>query len=296
MNKVNMKYALGASLIIFVVLFACKFRPAFAEIDFADERANILEDMAEQREVIGEIEDIFLHDDLSDEQITQVLNGDIDTFVAKKDEDKKPKVKKEPVVVQPKAEPVKVKELVKVEEPVIVRAKVEPVKVKEPVKVEEPVVVQPKAEPVKVKELVKVVPAPKKEVVVLSQPKVEPVKVAAVKKETVTQTPAPARQAAVKKGHTKPAKKVSLKELQARLSLTDAQMKRLTPIMKQKGERRLEIIKKYAGKGESARAALMREMELFREYYDNMYSHIMNEDQWTGYLELREEQKGSASS
>jgi len=80
------------------------------------------------------------------------------------------------------------------------------------------------------------------------------------------------------------------------LSLTDAQMKRLTPIMKQKGERRLEIIKKYAGKGESARAALMREMELFREYYDNMYSHIMNEDQWTGYLELREEQKGSASS
>ena len=336
MNKVNLKYVIGAFLFFCAALLAYKFQPAFGEIDLSDERATMIADMNQQSEDIEEIQDVFGSDYLSEEDVTQILNGEAETAVAKKEEVQKPVPKKEPVKVaiaqETQKETAIASALKKEETPVVTQPKIEPAKVKKPVQValvpeetpkempkEAPKKESPKVQPAK-EEVVPVAEAPvKKEVPVVVQPKVEPAKeekpvqVAMIpketpkpapvenikeapKKEVIPEAAAPVKQASVKKGPAKPVKKVSLKELQGRLALTDAQVKRLTPIMKQKGERRTEIIKKYAGKGEQARSAFMHEMQLFREYYDDMYSHIMTEEQWNQYIQIREEQKNQASS
>jgi hypothetical protein len=103
-----------------------------------------------------------------------------------------------------------------------------------------------------------------------------------VKKEAVEQAP-PQKET--------PRKKVTLKELKEKLGLTDKQLERLTPIMKENANRRKEILVKYTGKGEAAKPALKQELVLFQKYYDDMYSHILNEEQWTKYLAMREERK-----
>jgi hypothetical protein len=316
MNKVSLKYIIAVLFGFCAGMLVCKFQPVFAEIDLSDERASMIADMNQQSEDIEQIQDVFGNDDLSEEDMTKILNGETESVIAKKEEAPKAAPKKgpikaaAPVVAQPKVEPVKVKEPVQValapkeapKEILIETPKAAPVVVV-PVKEEKPVQVAivpkeaPKAAPV---EVVKVEP-------VVVQPKAEPVKeekpvqVAMIPKETPKQeaipvAPASPKQASVKKGPSKPVKKVSLKDLQSRLALTDAQVKRLTPIMKQKGDRRLEIIKKYAGKGESARPAFERDMQLFRQYYDDMYSHVMSDEQWNQYLQIREEQKNQASS
>lgn len=93
-------------------------------------------------------------------------------------------------------------------------------------------------------------------------------------------------------GNTGAARKsMTLKELQAALGLTDKQTARLVPIMKEKAAKRKEVLKKYAGKGEAAKPALIKELMLFKKYYDDMYSHIFTEAQWNKYLVMRQEQK-----
>ncbi|MCM8827101.1 MAG: DUF2680 domain-containing protein, partial [Candidatus Omnitrophica bacterium] len=89
--------------------------------------------------------------------------------------------------------------------------------------------------------------------------------------------------------------KITLKYLKEVLGLTDRQVQRIAPIMKEKADKRKEIISKYAGKGESAKEALKREILLFQKYYDDMYANILTEEQWGKYLALKEEIKKQRS-
>ena len=332
MNKASLKYIIAVLFGFCAGMLVCKFQPVFAEIDLSDERASMIEDMNQQSEDIEAIQDVFGNDDLTEEDMTRILNGEHEAAIVKKEVvkvkepvqvamvPKEAPVKKEaPVVVQPRVEPVKEekpvqvvrvpKETPKAAPTVATQVKIEePVQVamvpkEAPVKKEAPVVVQPRVEPVKEEKPVQVVRVPKEtpkaaptvttkviiEESVVAKPKVEPV----IEEKPVQVAMIPKE--ASRKGPSKPVKKVSLKELKAQLGLTDSQVKRLTPIMKQKGDRRTEIIKKYAGKGEKARSAFIKEMQLFRQYYDDMYSHIMSEEQWSQYLQIREEQKNQAS-
>lgn len=270
MNKAIAKYIIAVLFGFCAGMLVCKYQPVFAEIDLSDERATMFQDMNAQSADIEQIQDVFGNDDISDAEITTILNTGAPKVAAKKEEEKPVQV-----VVAPRQAP---KEIPKVPVAQVVKKEVvvapeAPVEIIKPVPAQPTVVVQPKAEPVKEE---------------------KPVQVAMIPKEIAK--PAPVKEIAVKKGPSKPVKKVSLKELQSRLALTDAQVKRLAPIMKQKGDRRTEIIRKYAGKGEKARPAFMRDMELFRQYYDDMYSHIMTDDQWNQYLQIREEQKNKANS
>jgi hypothetical protein len=176
----------------------------------------------------------------------------------------------------------------------------------------------PKEEPVKKefvpkspqkKELVRVALAPKEAVLpavpVLPEPvagkevpkeepvKKEPVQKTPEKKETVQiamvpQAPAPRNASS---GIPAKRKAITLQELKKRLNLTDKQMSRIRPIMQEKIDKRKEIIKKYAGKGEAAMASLKQEFQLFQKYYDDMYEHLLTEVQWQQYQEMRRELK-----
>ena len=88
-------------------------------------------------------------------------------------------------------------------------------------------------------------------------------------------------------------KKMSFSDLKSILSLTDKQVKQLYPIMKEKSAKQKAVIRKYAGKGESARGALINELTLYRKYYDKMFSHILSEEQFKQYMTLRQQQKAS---
>jgi len=128
--------------------------------------------------------------------------------------------------------------------------------------------------------------AAKKAEVERLQKQKEQVKLAMVQKET----PQPSPQESSTKASV-PGKKITLKELKEILGLTDKQMERLTPIVKEKAGKRREIIAKYTGKGEAAKSALKQELLLFQKYYDNMYSHILTEEQWARFMALRQENK-----
>ena len=88
-----------------------------------------------------------------------------------------------------------------------------------------------------------------------------------------------------------PRNKIFLKELEDKLGLTDKQLERLTPIMKDKASKRSEVLSKYAGKGDASRSALKQELLLFQKYYDDMYAHILSEEQLAKYMAMRQGQK-----
>jgi hypothetical protein len=82
--------------------------------------------------------------------------------------------------------------------------------------------------------------------------------------------------------------KLTIEQLKEDLRLSDYQVKRLRPIMKEESLRRSTLVRKYSGGGPEARQALEKELKLFQRYYEDMYSHIMSEEQFKKYLEIRE--------
>jgi hypothetical protein len=141
-------------------------------------------------------------------------------------------------------------------------------------------------------------PAVKKEVPREAPVKKEPVPETPEKKEAVPIAMVPQEAAPQKTSSGMPAKHkaVTLQELKKRLVLTDKQVSRIRPIMQEKIDKRKEIIRKYAGKGESAMASLKQEFQSFQKYYDDMYEHILTEAQWQQYQEMRKELKSQAAS
>lgn len=141
-------------------------------------------------------------------------------------------------------------------------------------------------------------PVVKKEIAKEAPVKKEPVLEALEKKEPVQIAMAPQSSAPQNTSSGMPGKRkaITLEELKKRLTLTDKQVNRIRPIMQEKIDKRKEIIRKYAGKGESAMASLKQEFQLFQKYYDDMYEHILTEIQWQQYQEMRKALKAQAAS
>ena len=82
--------------------------------------------------------------------------------------------------------------------------------------------------------------------------------------------------------------KLTIEELTSELGLTEYQVKRIRPIMKEESLRRSGLIKKYANGGPAGRQELQKELKLFREYYEDMYSHVFSDAQFGQYKRLRD--------
>lgn len=83
-------------------------------------------------------------------------------------------------------------------------------------------------------------------------------------------------------------KKLSIKELKYILMLTDNQVKRLEPIMKEEKLRRKAIFNQHSAAGTDGRSSVDKELQMFRKYYENMYSHILTDEQFKKYLQVRD--------
>ncbi|MDD2702856.1 MAG: hypothetical protein PHC33_02450 [Candidatus Omnitrophica bacterium] len=81
--------------------------------------------------------------------------------------------------------------------------------------------------------------------------------------------------------------KLVIEQIKSELNLTEYQIKRLRPIMKEESLRRDALVKKYAGGGQEGQPALQEELKLFRKYYEDMYSHILSDAQFEQYKKLR---------
>ncbi len=81
--------------------------------------------------------------------------------------------------------------------------------------------------------------------------------------------------------------KLTMEQLQFELDLSDYQVKRLRPIMKEESLRRSALVRKYGGSPQEQQS-LQKELKLFQSYYEDMYSHILNETQFSEYKRLRE--------
>jgi hypothetical protein len=78
-----------------------------------------------------------------------------------------------------------------------------------------------------------------------------------------------------------------IEQLKSELDLTEYQIKRLRPIMKEESLRRDALVKKYAGGGPEGRQVLQKELKLFQKYYEDMYLHILSDAQFEQYKKLR---------
>ncbi|MFA5362149.1 MAG: hypothetical protein WC335_02735 [Candidatus Omnitrophota bacterium] len=106
-------------------------------------------------------------------------------------------------------------------------------------------------------------------------------------KKIVLHPSAPAQQSSVVTPSSR-RDKLTIEELTSELGLTEYQVKRIRPIMKEESLRRSALIKKYANGSAAGRQELQKELKLFREYYENMYSHVFSDAQFGQYKRLRD--------
>lgn len=82
---------------------------------------------------------------------------------------------------------------------------------------------------------------------------------------------------------------LSIDSLTKVLDLSSAQVKRLQPILKTEKRRHDAIMRTYVSDSGQLTEAGMKQLADFRSYYENMYSHILNEEQFARYLRVRKE-------
>ena len=82
---------------------------------------------------------------------------------------------------------------------------------------------------------------------------------------------------------------LSLESLTRVLELSPAQVKRMRPILKQEKKRHDAILRAYAASNGNLSEAGIKQLEDFRLYYEKMYSHILNEEQFGKYTRVRKE-------
>ena len=291
-------------MVFFIVFFLASAQTLFC-VDIEDDRSQFMEVIREQTETFEDIEDVFFDVELSEEELNKILTEAPKPVV----DEKKEAQRKQQLAEQQRLAKLQEIEALRVqkEEERLAKQKEEEALAKQAEKQRLALEKQRQEELARKEEELKTRQAQlaaekerlakeaaarkaedeKKE----AQRKKEKIQLASIQKE---KPEAPVQKEAIQRQITTkaaPRKKVTLKELQQKLGLIDKQVQRLTPIMKEKANKRRELLRKYAGKGEAAKPALKQELLLFQNYYDDMYAHIFNEEQWVKYTAMREEQK-----
>ncbi|MFA5116336.1 MAG: hypothetical protein WC486_03550 [Candidatus Omnitrophota bacterium] len=83
---------------------------------------------------------------------------------------------------------------------------------------------------------------------------------------------------------------LTLETLAEALNLTEQQVKRMKPVYRDEQKKREALQRKISSsRDESAAEKLKSQLGLFHEYYEDMYSHILDEAQFSRFMRIRRE-------
>jgi hypothetical protein len=82
---------------------------------------------------------------------------------------------------------------------------------------------------------------------------------------------------------------LSIESLTRVLGLSGVQVKRMKSVLKAESKRREAILRIYALQDGSLSETGLQQLAEFSKYYEKMYSHILDEEQYTGFMRIRGE-------
>ncbi|MDD4908083.1 MAG: hypothetical protein PHJ00_03375 [Candidatus Omnitrophica bacterium] len=83
---------------------------------------------------------------------------------------------------------------------------------------------------------------------------------------------------------------LTLETLAEALNLTEQQVKRMKPVFRDEQKKREALQRKISSTDDQSLAEkLKRQLGLFHEYYEEMYSHILDEAQFSRFIRIRRE-------